>query len=86
MLRLSFEGLPMNQEAVLIELAAAIARLSDSVEATARVLSSLCERLAQAEEETPAEPPRPLRAAPGVLRLIEGTRPGVVAAAVPPPD
>jgi hypothetical protein len=64
----------MDHEAALLELAAAVTRLSDSVETTARVLGAVCEQMTQ-EKEPPAPAEMPVVAAPGrALRLIEGGR------------
>jgi uncharacterized coiled-coil protein SlyX len=74
----------MNHEAALIELAAAVARLSDSVEATARLLNTLCDRMADVQADPPAAAPASPASAP--FRVIEGGRSATALLALPPPD
>jgi hypothetical protein len=59
----------MTHEDALIELAAAVTRLSDCVESTASVLQALCGHL-EAERASPAAQSRTF-----TLQLIEGGRP-----------
>jgi hypothetical protein len=85
MLDLSSQGPTMNHEAALIELAAAVARLSDSVEATARLLNSLCERLGEPQADALVVP-APAAESNTSLRVIQGGRTGTALVVVPPPD
>jgi hypothetical protein len=64
----------MDHEAALLELAAAVTRLSSSVEMTARVLGAVCEQKAKGEEPTARAEPPVVAAPRRALRVIEGGR------------
>lgn len=70
----------MNHDAALIELAAAVTRLSDSIAENASLLQALCERMARDQERwAHPSPARDAQAPVPALRLIEGGPPRPVA-------